>query len=224
MGVRTGIHRFETSRLTLRPWKTDDEAEASELFRYASNPAVGEMCGWAPHKSAEESARIIRDILDNPHTFAIVLKETGRPIGSIDFHPVSSDTRSFLAEGLRSGAPAGGEFVEIDIPREDVSALGEVAAHPDRARELGYWIGEPYWGNGFAAEAGEAVKSHCFGRLGLRAVLARHFVGNPASGRVMQKLGIRRIGRINDVLMPLLHGNVRRDEFVYAVVEAQAAV
>ena len=219
MGMWTGIHGFETSRLTLRPWKTDDEAEASELFRYASNPAVGEMCGWAPHKSAEESARIIRDILDNPHTFAIVLKETGKPIGSIDFHPVSSDTRSFLAEGLRSGASAGGEFVE-DIPREGVSALGEVAAHPDCARELGYWIGEPYWGYGFAAEAGEAVKSHCFGGLGLQAVLARHFVGNPASGRVMQKLGMRRIGRINDVLMPLLPGNVRRDEFVYAVVEA----
>lgn len=219
MGMWTGIHGFETSRLTLRPWKTDDEAEASELFRYASNPAVGEMCSWAPHKSAEESARIIRDILDNPHTFAIVLKETGKPIGSIDFHPVSSDTRSFLAEGLRSGASAGGEFVE-DIPREGVSALGEVAVHPDCARELGYWIGEPYWGNGFAAEAGEAVKSHCFGGLGLQAVLARHFVGNPASGRVMQKLGMRRIGRINDVLMPLLPGNVRRDEFVYAVVEA----
>lgn len=221
MEVRTGIHGFETSRLTLRPWKTDDEAEASELFRYASNPAVGEMCGWAPHKSAEESARIIRDILDNPHTFAIVLKETGKPIGSIDFHPVSSDTRSFLAEGLRSGASAGGEFVE-DIPREDVSALREVAVYPDHARELGYWIGEPYWGNGFAAEAGEAVKSHCFGRLGLRAVLARHFVGNPASGRVMQKLGMRRIGRIHDVLMPLLLRNARRDEFVYAIVKAYA--
>lgn len=221
MEVRTGIHGFETSRLTLRPWKTDDEAEASELFRYASNPAVGEMCGWAPHKSAEESARIIRDILDNPHTFAIVLKETGKPIGSIDFHPVSSDTRSFLAEGLRSGASAGGEFVE-DIPREDVSALREVAVYPDHARELGYWIGEPYWGNGFAAEAGEAVKSHCFGRLGLRAVLARHFVGNPASGRVMQKLGMRRIGRIHDVLMPLLLRNASRDEFVYAIVKAYA--
>lgn len=222
MGVRTGIHGFETSRLTLRPWKTDDEAEASELFRYASNPAVGEMCGWAPHKSAEESARIIRDILDNPHTFAIVLKETGKPIGSIDFHPVSSDTRSFLAEDLCSASPADRGFVEMDIPREDVSALREVAVYPDHARELGYWIGEPYWGNGFAAEAGEAVKSHCFGRLGLRAVLARHFVGNPASGRVMQKLGMRRIGRIHDVLMPLLLRNARRDEFVYAIVKAYA--
>ena len=222
MGVRTGIHGFETSRLTLRPWKTDDEAEASELFRYASNPAVGEMCGWAPHKSAEESARIIRDILDNPHTFAIVLKETGKPIGSIDFHPVSSDTRSFLAEDLCSASPADRGFVEMDIPREDGSAWREVAVYPDHARELGYWIGEPYWGNGFAAEAGEAVKSHCFGRLGLRAVLARHFVGNPASGRVMQKLGMRRIGRIHDVLMPLLLRNARRDEFVYAIVKAYA--
>ena len=223
MGVRTGIHRFETSRLTLRLWKTDDEAEASELFRYASNPAVGEMCGWAPHKSAEESARIIHDILDNPYTFAIVLKETGKPIGSIDFHPVSSDTHSFLAEDLCSASPADRGSVEMDIPREDVSALREVAVYPDHARELGYWIGEPYWGNGFAAEAGEAVKSHCFGRLGLRAVLARHFVGNPASGRVMQKLGMRRIGRIHDVLMPLLLRNARRDEFVYAIVKAYAA-
>src|SRR5262249_1048252 len=56
----------------------------------------------------------------------------------------------------------------------------------DRA-ELGYWIGVPYWGRGYATEAAAAVLGHAFATLGVHRVHARHFTRNPASGRVLEK-------------------------------------
>lgn len=70
---------METARLMLRPWR---EADAEELFRYASDPAVGPIAGWPPHTSVEDSRRIIREVLSAPETYAVVLKETGKPVGS----------------------------------------------------------------------------------------------------------------------------------------------
>jgi RimJ/RimL family protein N-acetyltransferase len=59
---------------------------------------------------------------------------------------------------------------------------------------LGYWIGVPYWGNGYATEAGRAVLDHGFGELGLNRVYAHCFARNPASRRVLEKLGMRHEG------------------------------
>ena len=56
---------------------------------------------------------------------------------------------------------------------------------------LGYWVGVPYWGRGYATEAAEAVLAHAFGALGLHRVQATHLTRNPASCRVMEKLGMR---------------------------------
>lgn len=71
--------RLETSRLTLRPFCDED---APALYRYASNPNVGLRAGWPPHESEAQSLQIIRELLSAPHTFAIVLRETGEAIGS----------------------------------------------------------------------------------------------------------------------------------------------
>ena len=71
---------LETERLILRPW---EESDAEELYRYASHPDVGPITGWAVHQSAEESRQVIRTVLSAPETYAAVLKETGRPVGSI---------------------------------------------------------------------------------------------------------------------------------------------
>jgi RimJ/RimL family protein N-acetyltransferase len=60
--------------------------------------------------------------------------------------------------------------------------------------ELGYWIGRPYWGRGYCTEAALAVLEYAFGDLNLNRVHASHLLRNPASGRVMQKLGMTREG------------------------------
>ena len=65
----------------------------------------------------------------------------------------------------------------------------------DRAEgELGYWVGRPYWGRGVATAAAKLVIDFGFAVLGLERVVARHFARNPASGRVMQKLGMQPAG------------------------------
>ena len=72
--------KLETERLLLRPWKAED---AESLYKYASDDRVGPIAGWNPHKSVEESTRIIYEVLSAEGTFAVVLKETNEPIGSI---------------------------------------------------------------------------------------------------------------------------------------------
>ena len=56
--------------------------------------------------------------------------------------------------------------------------------------ELGYWIGVPYWGKGYCTEAGEALLEYGFTELDLNRIHASYFSRNPASGRVMEKLGM----------------------------------
>ena len=65
----------------------------------------------------------------------------------------------------------------------------------DDAAELGYWIARRYWGLGFATEAGRAVVSMARESLKLPKLVAAHSADNPASGRVLAKLGFRPTGR-----------------------------
>ena len=74
---------LETERLILRPWRKDD---AEDLYTYASDPEVGSPAGWPPHTSVENSREIIRTVLSAPETYAVCLRESGKPIGSIGFH------------------------------------------------------------------------------------------------------------------------------------------
>lgn len=56
--------------------------------------------------------------------------------------------------------------------------------------ELGYWIGKPFWNQGYCTEAARAVVQYGFAVLGLHRVYATYLTRNPASGRVMQKIGM----------------------------------
>ncbi len=71
---------LETERLILRPW---EERDADDLFKYASNPEVGPIAGWSVHTSIDDSKGIIKSVLSSPETYAMVLKETMKPVGSI---------------------------------------------------------------------------------------------------------------------------------------------
>jgi RimJ/RimL family protein N-acetyltransferase len=62
--------------------------------------------------------------------------------------------------------------------------------------ELGYWIGKDSWGLGYATEACRAVLDYAFVNLNLNRVYAMHMHRNPASGRVMEKLGMLREGQL----------------------------
>lgn len=72
-----------------------------------------------------------------------------------------------------------------------ISLMSMVTGHQ---AELGYWIGKPYWNQGFCTEAGRAVLQAGFERFDLARIHSCHFRRNPASGRVMQKLGMKQEG------------------------------
>ena len=75
--------RLETEHLTLRPWT---EADAPALYRWARDPEVGPRAGWEPHGSVEESARIIREVLAVPESYAIVVRgraPENEPVGAV---------------------------------------------------------------------------------------------------------------------------------------------
>jgi len=74
-----------------------------------------------------------------------------------------------------------------------VATLARHETTPDHA-ELGYWIGRPYWGRGYATAAGRQLLAHGFGRMRLVLVFARCFSGNRASIRVLEKLGLGFVG------------------------------
>ena len=69
---------MNTERLVLRPWR---EADLEDFFEYASVDGVGQMAGWPPHKSMEESRGILDRFISQKKTFA--LEYHGKVIGSL---------------------------------------------------------------------------------------------------------------------------------------------
>ncbi|MCC6140862.1 MAG: GNAT family N-acetyltransferase [Nitrospira sp.] len=65
-----------------------------------------------------------------------------------------------------------------------------------RHARLSYWLGVPYWNRGYATEALRAVLGYGFRQLNLHRIYSPHFEGNAASGRVLQKVGMRYEGRM----------------------------
>jgi [ribosomal protein S5]-alanine N-acetyltransferase len=82
------------------------------------------------------------------------------------------------------------------LDRSLVGAIGFITIVARHQAELGYWMGKPYWNSGFCTEAGQSVLRFAFEQLSLVRVHARYLSRNPASGRVMQKLGMRHEGTL----------------------------
>ncbi|MEO8206236.1 MAG: GNAT family N-acetyltransferase [Chthoniobacterales bacterium] len=81
-----------------------------------------------------------------------------------------------------------------------IGAIGLEAKSQNYHAEIGYWIGVPYWNAGYCTEALRAVIDYIFSALSYRKITARHLVANPASGRVMEKAGMKREGELINVL------------------------
>jgi RimJ/RimL family protein N-acetyltransferase len=99
------------------------------------------------------------------------------------------DAETFLMRERRPHEPACLIFLRGDGAPLLVGAVGL-----GPAAELGYWIARPFWGRGIATEAGAALIANARDSLRLPRLVAGHFTDNPASGRVLQKLGFRATG------------------------------
>ncbi|MBR4502997.1 MAG: GNAT family N-acetyltransferase [Clostridia bacterium] len=171
---------LRTERLTLRPLKMSD---AQDLFAYAQDPEVSRHVLWKAHRSIADSRRFLRAGIRQyrrgfPGSYAIVLNENGRMIGTIGYMWINSEFRSC---------------------------------------EIGYSLSRDHWNRGLMTEALQAVIRHSFDTLSLNRVECQHEVDNPASGRVMQKAGMRFEGIMRQRIR---NKNKYSDVAVYAVLQS----
>lgn len=82
-----------------------------------------------------------------------------------------------------------------------VGAIGLTIDRDFDKAELGYWIGKPYWNQGFATEAAGMIVEYGFNQLNLNRISAKHLARNPSSGRVMEKIGMVREGTARQATM-----------------------
>ena len=125
-------------------------------------------------------------------------------------HPYNEEhARQFISE-CPANAETGQAFAFAVTALDEL--YGGIGLHIEaqhRHAELGYWIGVPYWGRGYATEAARAVVGFGFETLKLERIFAHHFAHNPASGRVLQKIGMQHEGRLR-------HHFLKWDQFVNA--------
>lgn len=129
---------------------------------------------WAELHGAIDDAAVVRNLARAPWPY--------RP----------EDARSFVSREPVKRYP---DFL-VTLPGADgarIIGCAGIAACESGATELGYWIAREHWGKGYATEAGRAVLSVARA-LGHDRIEASHFLDNPASGRVLRKLGFAPTG------------------------------
>ena len=104
-----------------------------------------------------------------------------------------ADAEQFCAREMPANAP---NFL-ITLPQASgAPVIGSIGLHEkDGAFEMGYWIARAHWGRGYASEAGRAVVDVARA-LGHKRLAAGHYVDNPASARVLRKIGFRETGEV----------------------------
>ena len=109
-----------TDRLTLRPWR---ESDLSDLYEYASVDGVGQMAGWNPHRSMEESRIILDRFIKQKKTFA--LEYAGKVIGSLGIEPYCEENHPELdaMQGREIGYVLSKEYWGLGLMPEAVNAV-----------------------------------------------------------------------------------------------------
>ena len=109
-------------------------------------------------------------------------------------HPYTEDDACAYVVRCADERASGSDYGFLILRRADRALVGGCGVHPARGFEMGYWIGKPYWGQGYATEAARRVVRFAFGELNAARVVAGWFGDNPASGRVLEKLAFRPLG------------------------------
>ena len=111
-------------------------------------------------------------------------------------HPYGHrDAEAFVTDVAAQNPAKANTFL---IEHEDLGPVGVIGLFEDAdlAPEIGYWIGQPFWGRGFATEALEGALVWAGKRWRRRALMSGHFADNPASGRVLEKAGFLYTGEV----------------------------
>lgn len=140
---------------------------------------AGDEAPLVRHANNRNVSRNMRDLFPFPYTTADAREWLERTAGE-------SPTQNFAI--VVDGAAGGGIGLRLgtDVFRRSV--------------ELGYWLGEPFWGRGIATEAARAVTDYAFVTFDVCRVEAWVFGWNPASMRVLEKAGFTLEGRARNAV------------------------
>ncbi|MCM3088606.1 GNAT family N-acetyltransferase [Bhargavaea ginsengi] len=142
-------------------------------FTAADAPEVSRLC---------DNYNMYKSTLNLPHPY---------PLESA-LEWIATHEESFASGQLYEFAITGRETGHI------YGAVGLSHQQTHKHGEIGYWIGEEYWGQGYATEAVKAVLDFAFREKDIHRVYARFFASNPASGKVMEKCGMTYEGTQKD--------------------------
>ena len=158
---------------------------------------------------------------DAPALFrAIADERIGRNLATAPWPYRLSDAEAFLMRDRPADNAACLIFLRGEGALCLVGGIG-FARTPEHDIEFGYWIARPYWGQGIATEAGAALLAYARDSLRLPRLVAGHFTDNPASGRVLRKLGFRPTGVTRGRYSAGRNGIAPVTEFVLDLAEAQ---
>src|SRR5262245_55275775 len=170
---------LETERLRLRPARL---ADARAIAALANDRRIAENTARIPHPYT----------LDDAEAFltSAVRSETETAFAITLARDVRDPEKA--CPGLDPGwEPVFGQDHAPNNGRSTLIGMCGLEWHPGEEPEIGYWLGVPYWGRGYATEAARAVIDHAFEDLRLDLLIAGARVSNPASRRVLEKCGFQ---------------------------------
>ena len=109
----------------------------------------------------------------------------------------------------------------IELKAEHVIIGGIGIHHIDKYHgraEIGYWLGQDYWRKGYGSEALKAILNFAFKELKLRRLEAGVYVGNPSSGKLLEKYGFKKEGTKKQAVRCKADGKLK-DEYIYGLLK-----
>ncbi len=157
-------------------------------------PAVYE---YARHRDVAATTATI------PHPYS--LEDAVEWLGRVTEHGAKGDVHNFA--------------IVLRASRRLIGAIDLRLEPENRAADLGYAIHPAHWNKGYVTEAARAVVEHGFETLNLNRIHAHHFASNPASGRIMEKVGMKCEGTMRQrickwgVMHDTIHWAILRSEY-----------
>jgi len=117
-----------------------------------------------------------------------------KTVARIPYPYARSDFDSFLERQMAKPSQSREPTFAIEAKGGPAHAVGLIGLHKeqgddDNVTRLGYWIGEPFWGQGLVSEGAPMITAHAFNDLGFDTILAGIATANPAAGRILEKSG-----------------------------------
>jgi RimJ/RimL family protein N-acetyltransferase len=116
-------------------------------------------------------------------------------------YPYRVDMAEEWIQALETGKKEGRIFayaIDLKEPNELIGTCSLILDKANNKAELAYWIGYEYWNHGYGTEAAKRIMTEGFASLDINKIFAVHLGNNPSSGRLLEKIGMKKEGILED--------------------------